>query len=117
MLWRRTSLLALCIWVSGLLGQAQGTPASGVDQLVQEAFEHNRELLAARQRVEEARGLLRQAGVRPVPTVEGIAGSGRPLGTQGEEDYAVGYFQPIETSGKRSKRAAVAENGVKLAEA
>lgn len=116
MLWRRASLLALFIGAGGVFGQSQEAPAASVEQLVQQAFERNREILAARQRVEEARGLLRQAGVRPVPTVEVNAGSGRPLGTQGEEEYTVGYFQPIETGGKRSKRVAVAEKGLELAE-
>jgi outer membrane protein, heavy metal efflux system len=117
MLWRRTSLLALCMGAGRLLGQTQVTTAPGVEQLVRSAFEHNREIQAARQRVEEARGLLRQAGVRPVPAIEVNAGSGRPLGTRGEEEYSAGYFQPIETGGKRSKRIAVAEKGLELAEA
>ncbi len=116
MLWRRVSLLALFIGADGVFGQMQEAPGASVERLIQHAFERNREILAARQRVEEARGLLRQAGVRPVPTVEVNAGSGRPLGTQGEEEYTVGYFQPIETGGKRSKRMAVAEKGLALAE-
>lgn len=116
MLWRRASLLAFCIWGGRLLGQTPGSPPS-VEQLIQQAFEHNREVLAAQQHVAEARGLLRQAGVRPTPTVEVNAGSGRPLGTQGEEEYTVGYFQPIETGGKRSKRVLVAEKALELAEA
>jgi outer membrane protein, heavy metal efflux system len=118
MWWRRTSLLAICLGASRLLGQApQAGPTSSARQLIEQAFEHNREILAARQRVEEARGLLRQAGVRPAPTIEASAGSGRPLGTQGEEEYALGFMQPIETGGKRSKRVAVAEKGLQLAEA
>ena len=106
MLWRRASLLALCLGAGGVFGQAQEAPASNAGQLVQEAFERNREILAARQRVEEARGLLRQAGIRPVPSVEMSAGSGRPLGTKGEEEYTVGYFHPIETGGKGFTNAA-----------
>ncbi|MEI9973514.1 MAG: hypothetical protein WDO73_16590 [Ignavibacteriota bacterium] len=51
-----------------------------------------------------------------MPTIEVNAASGRPLGTIGEEEYTVGYFQPIATSGKRSKRVAVAEKGLELAE-
>lgn len=118
MWWRRTPLLAICFGASGLLGQEpQGRPMPSVNELVERAFEHNREILAARQRVEEAKGLLRQAGVRPVPTVEANVGTGRPLGTRGEEEYSAGYFQPIETGGKRSKRVAVAGKGLELAEA
>ncbi len=101
---------------SGVFGQTP-VPSSGVDQLIQQAFEHNREILAAQQRLAEARGLLRQAGIRAAPTVEVNAGTGRPLGTQGEEEYSVGYFHPIETGGKRSKRVLVAEKGLDLAEA
>jgi cobalt-zinc-cadmium efflux system outer membrane protein len=115
MLRRRIPLLALCIGISRLFGQTQASP--GVDQLIQQAFEQNREVLAAQQRVAEARGLLRQAGVRPAPTVESNAASGRPLGTKGEEEFAVGYFQPIEVGGKRPKRVLVAEKGLELAEA
>jgi cobalt-zinc-cadmium efflux system outer membrane protein len=96
-------------------GQSPGD-ATAVDRLIQEAFSRNREILAVEQRVAEARGLLRQAGVRPVPTIETSGGSGRPLGTQGEEQVNVGYFYPIETGGKRSKRMAVAEKGLDLAE-
>ncbi|WP_321476146.1 TolC family protein [uncultured Paludibaculum sp.] len=117
MLWRRTSLLTLSMGLGRIFGQMQGAPASGVDQLVQQAFAHNREILAARQRVAEARGLLRQAGVRPVSTIEVNAGSGRPLGTTGEEEYTIGYSRPLETAGKRSKRVALAEQGLQLAEA
>src|SRR5581483_4630222 len=110
MFWRRVSLLALPFWASGLFSQ---TPEiSGLDRLIQEAFARNRELLAVQQRVAEARGLLRQAGVRPVPTIETNGASGRPLGTVGEEEYSVGYFQPIETGGKRPKRLLVAEKGL-----
>jgi cobalt-zinc-cadmium efflux system outer membrane protein len=115
MLQRGASLFVLSC-ASGVYGQLP-PPSSEVDRLIQQAFEHNREILAARERVEEARGLVRQAGVRPVPTVEVNGGSGRPLGTQGEEEYSVGYFQPIETGGKRSKRVLAAEKGLEVAEA
>ena len=111
MLWRRVSLLALSICASGQ------TPGQGVERLIEQAFERHREILAARQRVAEARGLLRQAAVLPAPTLEVNAGSGRPLGTQGEGEYTAGYFQPLETGGKRSRRVQVASKAVELAEA
>jgi cobalt-zinc-cadmium efflux system outer membrane protein len=116
MLWRRTSLLVLVLGTGGLSGQNSGA-AAGADDLIDQALQRNREILAAQERVSEARGLLRQAGVRPAPTLEANAASGRPLGTQGEEEYAIGYFHPIERGGKRSKRVLVAEQSVALAEA
>ena len=115
MLWRSASALALYMGSCGLLlGQ---TAAAGPDPLIRTALEQNRDLQAARQRVAEARGLLRQAGVRPVPTVEANVASGRPLGTRGEEEYSVGFQQPVEMGGKRSKRLIAAEAGVAFAEA
>jgi cobalt-zinc-cadmium efflux system outer membrane protein len=88
-----------------------------VDRLVDLAIERNRDLLATRERVQEAQALLRQAGVRPVPTLEFEGATGRPLGTKGEEEYSTGYFYPIETSGKREKRMQVAQHAVALTEA
>ena len=85
--------------------------------LVQLASTRNREVLAARQRIAEAEALLRQAGVRLNPTVEIEAGTGRPLGTHGEEEYSASYFQPIEMGGKRDKRIEVSEKGVAIAQA
>ena len=103
MLRRRMSLLAFSIGASGLFGQMpQAASVTDLEDLIQRAFGQNREILAVRQRVEESRGLLRQAGARPVSTIEANAGSGRLLGTQGEEEYTVAWSQPIETAGKRS---------------
>jgi len=115
MLRTSTPLFALCIGVSRMVGQSPVT--SGVDQLIQQALGQNHEILAAQQRVAEARGVLRQAGVRPAGTVESNVASGRPLATQGEEEFAVGYSQPIETGGKRPKRLLVAEKNLEVAEA
>ncbi len=88
-----------------------------VDDLIQRAVERNRDISALRLKVAEAQGLLRQAGIRPVPTVEVSGSSGRPLATKGEEEFSAGYFYPIETGGKRQKRVRVAEKDVQLAEA
>lgn len=90
--------------------------AATVGDLVQIALQRNRDLLAARERLAETQGLLRQAGVRLAPTLEVTTSTGRPLGTRGESEYSAGYFYPIETGAKRSKRIAVSEIGVSLAE-
>lgn len=88
-----------------------------VNDLIQIAAERNRELLAARQSVVEARGLLRQAGARPVSSLQLGGATGSPLGSPGKEEYSVGYSQPIEIGGKRDKRLQVAQKEVGLAEA
>jgi cobalt-zinc-cadmium efflux system outer membrane protein len=91
--------------------------ASDVEALVQHAVEHHRELSVLRQRIAEAQALQRQAGIRPVPTVEFNVATGRPLATKGEEEYTAAYFHPIETSGKRQKRLRLAGEDVQLAQA
>jgi len=81
------------------------------------ALKRNGEYLALTQRVAEAQALLRQAGVRLAPTVEIEASTGKPLGSPGEEEYSAGFFQPIETAGKRDKRIQVAQKALELAQA
>ena len=98
-------------------GQSQSVEPSSLRDLVESALQRNRELLAVRQSVAEAQGLLRQAAVRPALTLEVEAGTGRPLGTVGEEEYSAAFLQPIELGGKRQKRVTSAELAVKLAEA
>ena len=88
-----------------------------VDELVQLALERNRELLAARERVAEAQGLLRRAGVRPSPTLEVDYGAGGPLGSPGTDELLLRYAHPIELGGKRGKRQTIGVSGVAAAEA
>ena len=115
--WKIVALSCALIGVpTTACAQAQ-SPGRTISELVQSAIERNREILATRQRVAEAQGLLRQAGVRPNPTLEVEGGTGRPLGTRGEEEYSAGYFHPVELGGKRDKRVSVAEITVSLAEA
>lgn len=61
--------------------------------------------------------MLRQAGVRPAPTLDFSGTTGRPLGTVGEEQYSASYNYTIETGGKRALRVEVAEVGIALAQA
>ena len=113
---RASACLLASLFVGAGHAWAQDRPLTTED-VVQQALERNRDLLSARERVAEAQGLLRQAGVRLAPTVEIEAGTGRPLGTRGEAEYSASYFQPIETAGKRAKRVTVSQHTVTLAEA
>ena len=79
--------------------QAQDRPRT-TTELVQLALENNRDLLAARERVAEARGLLRRAGVRPNPTVEVDYGTGRPVGSGGDS------YAPVSASRKAPRTGA-----------
>jgi cobalt-zinc-cadmium efflux system outer membrane protein len=91
--------------------------AYAVNDLIQTALERNRELAAVRQRVAEARGLLKQAGVRPASSLQLGGVTGRPLGSPGKEEYSAGYSVPVELGGKRDRRLQVADKLVGLAEA
>ena len=107
-------LLSSPLW----LGAQQGTSTlSAVDDLVRAGIANNKDLAAVRERIAEAKGLARQAGVRPAPTLELSGATGKPLGTIGQEEYGAGYSQPIETFGKRGKRVRVAEYSIAIAEA
>ena len=108
----------LCVFLfAPALADAQQTSPSAVDDLVRMGIAQNKDLLAIRERIAEAQGIVTQAGVRPAPTL-GLRGvTGRPLGTFGEEQYGAEYSQPIETFGKRAKRIQVAGFDVGQAEA
>lgn len=66
------------------------------------------DLLAARQRLAIAEGRLRQAALRPNPTLEAEYGSPRLLGGEAELDFSAGVSQIFELGDKRGKRVAVA---------
>ena len=115
--WRTGVFSAALVCLLPMVHAQAQNAANNLDALVQSALANNRELLATRLRLAEAEGLLRQAGVRPNPTLEIEGGTGRPLRTTGEEEYSAGYFHPIELGGKREKRRRVAEVSVDLAKA
>ena len=96
---------------------AQQTSPSTVDDLVRMGLAQNRDVLSIRERIGEAQGAVRQAGVRPPPTINANGVTGKPLGTLGQEQYGANYSQPLETFGKRSKRIEVAGFGIGQAEA
>ena len=91
-------------------------PANGLtaDDLVRYALKHNGELQAARQMIAEARGRLRQAGLRPNPTVEssyqrGVTSSDNNLNLMAE--------LPLELGGRREARVAVAGREIEMRQA
>jgi len=109
--------MAWKVSVSVLASALCALAASTVEDLARIAAERSRDLEAARHRVAEARGLLRQSGMRPPPSLEFESSTGRPLGSPGKEEYSAAYSHPVETGGKRDKRVRVAEKSVALAEA
>jgi cobalt-zinc-cadmium efflux system outer membrane protein len=101
-----------------LLWAQQSAPTlSTVDDLVRAGISNNKDLAAARQRLEEAKGLARQARVVPSPVLDLTGATGNPLGSPDENQYGVGLSQSIEAFGKRGKRARVADLDAAKAEA
>jgi cobalt-zinc-cadmium efflux system outer membrane protein len=104
-------ILACCF------GSPAGAQSVTLRELLGRAEQPNRDLLAVRQRLEEAKGVLRQAGVAPATTLQAGGVSGRPVGTVGEEQFSAGFSKTFETGGKRDRRIEVAERQSEIATA
>lgn len=83
-------------------------PVNGLsgDDVVRFGLNHNGELAAARQMIVEAQGRLKQAGLRPNPTIE--AGY-QPAVTSPDNNINFGAELPLELGGRRAARIAVAQ--------
>jgi outer membrane protein, heavy metal efflux system len=90
-------------------------PANGMtdDQAVGYALSHNAELLAARSEVEAARALVRQAALRPNPSVE--FERKEQLGGSDNTSMVAGMW-PLELGGRRSARVLVAQKELEVKE-
>ncbi|MGH9844510.1 MAG: TolC family protein [Blastocatellia bacterium] len=91
-------------------------PANGMtpDDLVRHALEHNGDLQAARTMIAEARGRLRQAGLKPNPMLEV---SGAQAVTSADNNQMVGIELPLEPGGRRKARVTVAGRELEMREA
>ncbi len=92
--------------ISPYFDPLQGTSSS---DLVRRALASNGELAAARMEIERARARLRQAGLRPNPTLEFEQTTGRFTGAPGESEISVGLAVPLELGGKRRRRIELAQ--------
>jgi len=99
---------------SAYVDPLQGASSS---DLVRRALAANTELAAARLEVERARGRLRQAGLRPNPTVDFEQTTGRLTGSAGERETSIGFALPLEISGQRRARVDLARAELEAAEA
>lgn len=96
-----------------ILVQQGGTTA---EELVQRALEANNGFLASRKSIDEAKGQLQQAGLRPNPTFQTNVLSGPAVGNSGEGEVSVSYSHTFELGGKRDKRVNVATFALKASE-
>lgn len=100
-------------WTSSFIDPAQGS--SSVD-LVRRALASNAELAAARLDVERARARLRQAGLRPNPSLDFEQTNG-VFNSPGERNTSVGFALPLELGGQRKSRIDLAQAEFVAAEA
>lgn len=85
--------------------------------LIRRALLSNRELAAVRLEINRAHARLRQAGLRPNPTLEFEQTTGRLTGSAGERETTVGVALPVELGGKRQRRIDLAQVELEAAEA
>ena len=92
-------------------GQARAAPDEvTVDELVTRALADNPELHAVRLDIEAAEGRLRQAGLRPNPTLD--LGGQRSISS--DSNLSVGVTVPLDLNGRKEGRVGVAERDVEL---
>ncbi len=92
----------------------QGTLSADV---VQRALALNGELAAARLDATRARARLRQAGLRPNPTIDFELTTGRLTGSRGESETSIGVGVPLELVGRRRRRIELAQAELEAVEA
>lgn len=80
-----------------------------LNSLIDDALQTNKELLAARQQIAIVQGRLKQAGLRPNPTLETEFATDKLITRAGEYEYTLTYTQPLELNGKRGQRVRVAQ--------
>jgi cobalt-zinc-cadmium efflux system outer membrane protein len=90
--------------------------ASSID-LVQRALTSNLELAAARLEISKARARLRQAGLRPNPSLDVEQMTGGLTGSAGEHETRIGISLPLEVGGQRQRRINVAQAQLEATEA
>lgn len=94
-------------------------PQTGItfDELARRTLTGNGELVAARLEIDRARARLRQAGLRPNPTLDFERTTGRLTGSRGESETSIGVSVPLELGGQRGRRIDLAEVELRATEA
>ena len=85
--------------------------------LVRRALASNGELAVARLDIERFRARLRQAGLRPNPSLDFEQKTGRFTGSSGEHETSIGVSLPLEVAGQRGRRIDVARAALEATEA
>jgi cobalt-zinc-cadmium efflux system outer membrane protein len=100
-----------------LLLVLQATTGISFEQFAQTALAENKSLHAAREQLRQAEGRLRQAALRPNPSLDVSTSTDVVFANEGENGFGVMLSQPFELGNKRERRIQVAEAEVELAKA
>ncbi|MEE9238577.1 MAG: TolC family protein [Thermodesulfobacteriota bacterium] len=103
----------LSIFIIQVSEAEESIPSLTIDQAVELALRENRNLMAARIQVEEARGRLVQAGLFPNPELESEFGFDSFFANEGERNFSAGISQPIPLSGRIGAQKRVAHVDIK----
>lgn len=102
------------VQAAGSARPVDSTNGMRLDDIVRYALVHNGELAAARQAIAEARGRLRQAGLKANPMLEA---SGWQTVTSADNNFMVEVELPLELGGRRRSRQSVGLREVEMREA
>lgn len=113
-------LLSLAAWGQSPIVSAPASdlkyfdPVAGksVEELVDLALANNPEVIAMRREAEAGEALIRQARLRPNPSLE-VSGT-REIGGMGDNSLMVQGALPLELGGRRSARIRVAERELEI---
>src|SRR5499426_160728 len=100
-------------WIAAYVDPIQGS--SSID-LVRRALSANAQLAATRLEIDRARARLRQAGLRPNPSLDFEQQNGI-LNSPGERGTTIGFSMPLELAGQRGRRIDLARAELEASEA
>jgi cobalt-zinc-cadmium efflux system outer membrane protein len=95
----------------------QAAAGTSFEQLTQTTLAQNKSLVAAREQLRQAEGRLRQAALRPNPSLDVSTSTDVVFANEGENGFGLTLSQPFELGNKRAKRIQVAEAEVELSKA
>jgi len=87
------------------------------NDLIRRALSSNGEIAAVRLEIDRARARLRQAGLRPNPTLDFEQSNGKYTGSSGESETSIGVSLPLEVGGQRRRRIELARAELEAVEA
>ena len=87
------------------------------NDLIRRALSANGEIAAVRLEIDRARARLRQAGLRPNPTLDFEQSNGKYTGSSGESETSIGVSLPLEVGGQRRRRIELARAELEAVEA